>query len=131
MGQSLRLINEDLKNPDSLIVFDSHINHFRLTGEEDLHQYGLKLKNGVVTYTGNGSYLVRNISKEPVEITVFSREEETNKEKVLFTTVYQVQDIGTCTVQLIQQPDEKLSNGQVINQTRLEPVFSNKNYNGP
>ncbi|PZR23723.1 MAG: hypothetical protein DI535_23505 [Citrobacter freundii] len=131
LTQQLQLINEDVSHPDSLIVFHAHLNHFTLTGEEDLHLFGLRLKNGVVTYTGNGRYLVRSLSKEPVEITVFRRDENTDTQKIISTTVYQVQDIGECKVQLVEQEDEKLSNGQVINQTSLELSFTNKNYNGP
>lgn len=130
-AQQLDLVNEDVLYPDSLVLFNGPINHFRLTGEDDLHSYGLSIKNGIVTYTGNGTFLVRNLSNQPVQISVFRQEDGTDRQQILFTRIYQVQDIGTASVQLIREDDETLSNRQVMNRTRLEVVFPNKNYNGP
>jgi len=119
--------NTDVLN-DSAIVFRDVINHFTVEGVKNFIDYHVTIHGGMISLIGGNKFIARDFKANEIKIQIYSPSGKPSKK--IYTRLFRVEEAGHPSVQLMEEPDKIFSNGDTVNQTRLEVFLSNPNYKG-
>jgi hypothetical protein len=124
----VRILNTDLTETDSPIIFRDVMNHISVEGIKVSPYYLFTIQGAMLSLRGTNKFVVSHVSRDSVRINVFKAEK--TKQVKIGSKVFRVQIAGEPSVVLDEEYDDSVSNGQILNQSRLEVKLPNPNYSG-
>jgi hypothetical protein len=123
-----KILNTDLTESDSPIIFKDVINHISVEGIKVSPYYIFTIQGAMLSLRGSNKFVVSHVSRDSVTINVFKAEK--SKQIKIYSKLFRAQTAGAPSVVLDEEYDDSSSNGQILNQTRLEVKIPNPNYDG-